>query len=104
MGVEVSGFPSIDRTKKEFNCQLGLDACQKLNVETYVTAKELAEADGENIGVMAMLAQFKYIKPVAYSPVFQEIILPAVQSKARVYLNEFNSEAEKVYRVGRPVS
>ena len=103
MGIDQPELNNIDRTKKEFNCQLGLDACQKLNVETYVTAKELAEVDTESIGIMAMLAQFKYVKPVAYSPIEQLTENTRTRTNARVYLNEFKSETDKIFRVGRPV-
>jgi hypothetical protein len=63
MGVSIPGFPNLDRTNKELNCQKGIEACKKLKIETYVSAKELSDPEIEPIGVMATLVQFKYIKP-----------------------------------------
>jgi hypothetical protein len=63
-GAYIPEFPSLDRKQAELNCTKSLDACQQLNVESYVTAKELAEIDAESIGLMATLVQFIYAKPI----------------------------------------
>jgi hypothetical protein len=63
-GAHVPEFPGLDRAKAELNCIKGLDACAQLSIDTYVTAKELAELDAESIGLMATLVQFIYAKPV----------------------------------------
>jgi hypothetical protein len=62
MGINIDGYPNLDRTRKEQNCQKGIDACRKLKIETYISAKELSDPEVEPIAVMATLAQFKYIK------------------------------------------
>ena len=64
MGANIPGFPNLDRTKKDQNCQLGVDGCRQLKIEPYVTAKELSDPDVECIAVMATLVQFKYTKPL----------------------------------------
>ena len=64
MGLNIQGFPNLDRTKKELNCQKGLNACRQLRIELYVTAKELSDPEVESIGVMATVVQLKYLKPV----------------------------------------
>jgi hypothetical protein len=87
MGATISDFPNLDRTKKEYNCQLGLEACRQLKIETYVTPKELSDPDVECIGIMAMLAHFKYTKPIKKA-----------NEKARVKLN-----AKQSAIVGQPV-
>jgi filamin len=88
MGVSIPGYPNIDRTRKENNCQSGLDACRQLRIEPYVSAKELSDPDVEPIGVMATLLQFKYAKRIK----------PA-DEKAKIYL----TDKEGVATVGRPV-
>ncbi len=89
MGVSIPGYPNIDRTRKEYNCQQGLDACRKLHLEAYISAKELSDPDVEPIGVMATLLQFKYAKRIK----------PA-NEKAKIYLIDDNGS---VATVGRPV-
>lgn len=89
MGASIPDYPNIDRTKKERNCQQGLDACKQLRIEQYVSAKELSEPEVEPIGVMATLVQFKYAKPIK-----------TANEKAKIYLNEENSVAI----LGKPVS
>jgi hypothetical protein len=63
-GAYIPEFSSLDRKQTELNCTRGLDACQQLNIETYVSAKELAEIDSESIGLMATLVQFIHAKPI----------------------------------------
>lgn len=76
MGVQIEGFPTaLDRTKREPNCQKGLNACRKLKIESYVSAKELADPDVDSIAVMATVAQFRHTKPVR-----------SVSEKIKVYL------------------
>lgn len=87
MGANVPGFPNLDRTKKDYNCQLGLEGCRQLKVETYVSAKELSDPDVDSIGVMATLVQYKYVKP-----------LKKANESARVNLNNKHNAT-----VGRPV-
>lgn len=87
MGASVPGFPNLDRTKKELNCQKGLDACKQLKIETYVTAKELSDPEVESIAVMATVVQFKYAKPIK-----------TTNEKAKIYLENQNAV------VGKPVS
>ena len=89
MGASIPDYPNIDRTRKERNCQQGLDACKQLRIEQYVSAKELSEPEVEPIGVMATLVQFKYAKPIK-----------TANEKAKIYLNEENNVAI----LGKPVS
>lgn len=89
VGLSIQGFPNLDRTKKEQNCQKGLTACRQLRIETYITAKELSDPDVESIGVMATVVQFKYIKP-----------LKTVNEKAKVHLTEDINNCV----VGKPVN
>ena len=90
MGLNIQGFPNLDRTKKDFNCQKGLNACKQLRVETYVTSKELSDPEVESIGVMATVVQLKYLKPVK-----------SVNEKAKIIYtdDEINNAI-----VGKPVS
>jgi hypothetical protein len=88
MGVEIAEFPNLDRTRKEFNCGLAVEACKQLRVEPYVTAKELADPEVDCIAIMATLIQFKHVKPIK-----------TVNEKAKVYLNDPNG----VFLAGRPV-
>lgn len=89
MGVSIPGYPNIDRTRKEYNCQQGLEACRQLRIESYVSSKELSDPDVEPIGVMATLLQFKYAKPIK-----------SANEKAKIYLNEQNGPAI----LGKPVT
>ena len=89
MGVNLAGFPNLDRTKKEQNCKAGLDACKELKIETYVTPKELSDHEVESIAVMATVVQFKYTKP-----------LKTINEKAKIFLED--SVADAI--VGKPVS
>ena len=89
MGLNIEGYPNLDRTKKELNCQKGLNACKQLRIETYVTPKELSDPEVESIGVMATVVQLKYLKPVK-----------SVNEKAKVvYTGDEISNAV----VGKPV-
>lgn len=88
MGVNVTRFPNLDRTKKEENCKAGLEACKQLKMDTYVSAKELADHDVESIAVMATVVQFKYLKP-----------LMSINEKAKIILEDSVSDA----LVGKPV-
>ena len=89
MGANVPGYPNIDRTKKELNCQRGLDACRQLSIDTYVTPKELSDTEVEPIAVMATIVQFKYVKPIK-----------TTSEKIKVNLTDPNGLAF----VGKPVS
>jgi hypothetical protein len=90
MGLNIQGYPNLDRTKKELNCQKGLNACKQLRIETYVTPKELSDPEVESIGVMATVVQLKYLKPVK-----------SVNEKAKIiYTDEEINNAV----VGKPVS
>ena len=82
MGASIPGYPNIDRTKKEFNSQRGLNACRQLNIETYVTPKELSDSEVEPIAVMATVVQFKYAKPIK-----------TTSEKIKVFLNDLNGMA-----------
>lgn len=64
MGANIREYPNLNRTRKEYNCQLGIDGCRQLKIDTYLTAKELSDPDVEYLGVMSTLVQFKYIKPI----------------------------------------
>ncbi len=65
MGANVTGFPNLDRTKKDQNCQLGIDGIRQLKIEPYFSAKELSDvASIESIAVMATLVQLRYVKPI----------------------------------------
>lgn len=75
MGIQIEGFPNLDRTKREANCQKGLAACRKLKIEPYVTGKELADPEVESIAVMATVVQFKYTKPIR-----------SINEKIKIYL------------------
>jgi len=88
-GATIPGYPNIDRTKKEQNCQRALDACKQLRIEIYVSAKELSDPDVESIGVMATIAQLKYAKPIK-----------SANEKAKIYLTE---PTNNIGMVGRPV-
>ena len=91
MGAKVPGFPNLDRTKKDHNCQLGIDGCRQLKIEPYVTSKELSDPDVENIAVMATLVQFKHTKPIK-----------SANEKAKVNLNSINL-LDQPATVGKPV-
>ncbi len=88
MGAQIPGYPNLDRTKNELNCQRGLDGCRQLRIEPYISAKELSDSDVEPIGVMATLVQFKYAKPIK-----------SANEKAKVYLNDQHGVAI----LGKPV-
>jgi hypothetical protein len=90
LGATIPGYPNIDRTKKEQNCQRALDACKQLRIEIYVSAKELSDPDVESIGVMATIAQLKYAKPIK-----------SANEKAKIYLTE---PTNNIGMVGRPVN
>ena len=70
MGVLVADFANLDRKKKEQNCARGLEACQQLKIEPFITATEMSHLDYESIGLMATLIQFrsKLIKKLDTSP------------------------------------
>ncbi|CAF0726884.1 unnamed protein product [Brachionus calyciflorus] len=87
MGINVAGFPNLDRTKKEQNCKAGLEACKELKIETYVTAKELSDSEVESIAVMATVVQFKYTQP-----------LKSINEKAKIFLEDSVNDAI----VGKP--
>lgn len=89
MGAQIDGYPNLDRTKKEINCQNGLSACRKLKIEPYISAKELADPEVESIAVMATIVQFKYAKPVKTST-----------EKAKIHLVNPNAQVF----VGQPVN
>ena len=88
LGASIPGYPNIDRTKKEQNCQRALDACKQLRIEIYVSAKELSDPDVESIGVMATIIQLKYAKPIK-----------TVNERAKIYLIEQSPNV-----VGKPVN
>lgn len=88
IGANIPGFPNLDRTKKDHNCQLGVDGCRQLKVEPYVTPKELSDPEVESIAVMATLVQFKYKKPIKKA-----------NEQAKVNLNSKTNAT-----VGKPVS
>jgi len=86
MGINIPQFPNLDRTKREYNCQMGIEGCKKLKIEPYLSAKELSSPNVETLSVMATLIQFKYLKPQ--------------KEKAKIYLDEYNREGF----VGKPVN
>ncbi len=88
MGVSIPGYPNIDRTRKERNCQQALDACKQLQIESYVSAREMSDPEVEPIGIMATVVQFKYTKP-----------WKSANEKARVFLNVMDGVAI----LGKPV-
>jgi hypothetical protein len=86
MGINIPQFPNLDRTRREYNCQMAIDGCKKLKIEAYLSAKELSSPNVESLSVMATLIQFKYLKPQ--------------NEKAKIHLDEYNKEAF----VGKPVN
>jgi hypothetical protein len=88
MGANVAGFPNLDRTKKDQNCQLGIDGIRQLKIEPYFSARELSDVSSvESIAVMATLVQLRYVKP-----------LKKANERAKVNLNRTQSAI-----VGKPV-
>ncbi len=88
MGANVTGFPNLDRTKKDQNCQLGIDGIKQLKIEPYFSAKELSDVSSiESIAVMATLVQLRYVKPIKNA-----------NEKAKVNLNHIQNAV-----VGKPV-
>ncbi len=87
LGASIPGYPNIDRTKKEQNCQRALDACKQLRIEIYVSAKELSDPEVESIGVMATIIQLKYAKAIK-----------TANERAKIYLIEQDTNV-----VGKPV-
>lgn len=90
MGIQIEGYPNLDRSKREANCQKGLNACRKLKVEAYVSAKELSDPEVDSIAVMATVAQFKHAKPAR-----------PVSEKIKIYLLDSTGSGNSI-SVGQP--
>ncbi|KAJ8310288.1 hypothetical protein KUTeg_012153 [Tegillarca granosa] len=63
LGANVPGFPNLDRSQHEENCQKAIDGGISLGIEPVLTAKELSDPNVDHLGVMTYLSRFQNIKP-----------------------------------------
>ncbi|KAL4219915.1 hypothetical protein ACF0H5_020327 [Mactra antiquata] len=63
LGVNVPGFPNLDRNKKEENCQKGIDGGKELGVEPLLSAKEMSDPHVDHLSMMSYLSKFISTQP-----------------------------------------
>ncbi|XP_076435460.1 filamin-B-like isoform X2 [Babylonia areolata] len=63
VGGEVPGWPNLSNDRVE-NLQKGLDAGKRLGIGPIITAGEMADPEGEHLGIMAYAAYYTKLKPV----------------------------------------
>ncbi|KAK7089925.1 filamin-A-like isoform X2 [Littorina saxatilis] len=63
LGGKIPGWPNLDRSDKQGNCQKGLDGAKSLGVTSALTATELMDPHVDHLAIMAILSSLMKVTP-----------------------------------------